>query len=187
MVRRKAREGLEFIRNRFPHRSEIISVLSAAAFVCHSWSLLSFFNKLSSFILRFTIAEISEIFAFMMAFALLESLAITVLLAVLSAFLPAAWLRDGFAMKAFVVIIVLTCASLGFQYFLTSDFPSSLLLLSSCILPLAVIGLLFFLIRSYSRLESLLAGVQDRLSIMLYIYVPLGFLSLLYVMTRYIL
>lgn len=187
ILRRKAREGLDFVRNRFPHRSEIISVLSAAAFVCHGWSLLSFFNKLSSFILRFTLAEISEIFAFMMAFAFLESLVITAFLAGLSAVLPSTWLKDGFASKALVVIVVLTMASLGFQKFLTSSFPSPVLLLSSCLLPLVLIGLLLFLTRSYSRLQQLLAGIQDRLSIMLYIYVPLGVLSLLYIMSRYLL
>lgn len=137
--------------------------------------------------MRFTIAEISEIFAFMMAFAFLESLVITLLLAGLSAVLPSAWLKDGFAWKALVVLLVLAMASFGFQKFLTSSFPSPILLLSGCLLPLFLIGLLLYLTRSYSRLQQFLAGIQDRLSIMLYIYVPLGVLSLLYIMSRYLL
>jgi hypothetical protein len=137
--------------------------------------------------LRFTIAEIAEIFAFMMAFAFLESLALTMFLVLLSALLPLAWLKEGFALKAFASIIVLAIASLSFQHFLTSGFPSPLLLMSSCILPLGLIGLLFVVIRSRPRLQNVLSGIQDRLSIMLYIYVPLGFLSLLWMMTHFLL
>lgn len=161
--------------------------MSAAAFVCHSWALLGFFKKLSSFILHFTVAEIAEIFAFMMAFAFLESLALTGFLVLLSAVLPYAWLKNGFALKAFVVIIVFAMASIGFQYFLTSGFPSPVLLLSTCILPIAVVGSLIVLLRSYPRLQGVLSGVQDRLSIMLYIYVPLGFLSLILTAAHYLL
>lgn len=136
--------------------------------------------------MHFTIAEIAEIFAVMMAFAFLESLAVTLFLALLSAVLPAAWLRDGFALKGFVVISILAIASITFQYFLTSGYPSLVLLAGTCILPLIVIGLLIFEMRSQLRLQQFLATVQDRLSIMVYIYGPLGLLSLVFVMVHYL-
>lgn len=120
----------------------------------------------------------------MMAFAFLESLAVTLFLVLLSAMLPATWLKNEFALKGFVSVMVLTIASIGFQHFLTSDFPSAGLLVSSCVLPLLLIGLLFFLIRSHLKLQNLLSGIQDRLSVMVYIYGPLGLLCLIFVMTQ---
>ena len=90
----------------------------------------------------FTIAEISEIFAFMMAFALLESLAVTGFLVLLSGLLPPAWLRDGFALKGLVVILVSLIDSIAFQQLMPDEFPSLVLLGSACLAPLILIGLL---------------------------------------------
>ena len=122
----------------------------------------------------------------MMAFAFLESLAVTFLLVLLSALLPAGWLRDGFSPKAFMIIVVAAIASIAFQFFLTSGFPSPLLLTVTCILPVVLIGLLMLLIRSHPGLQHFLDGIQDRLSIMLFVFVPIGLLSILLVVVSYV-
>lgn len=175
---------MDRIRTRFPHRSEIIAVLGVAVFVCHSWSVLGFLNKLSSFILYFTVAEIANIFAFMMAFALLESLALTGLLVLLSIILPSGWLRDGFALKGFTIIVVATVTSILFQKLLGDDYPSTLMLLVSSIVPLLLVAALIALVSARPRLQNVLLNVQDRILVMLFVYVPIGLISLIAVMYR---
>lgn len=175
---------MSFIGYRFPHRSEIIAVLGIVVFVCYGWTLLGFFNRLSSFILYFTLAEVLEIFAFMMAVALLESLIVTGILVLLSVILPSNWLREGFSVKGLVAVVVLTVTSIIFQKYLAEEYPSTLVLVMSTILPLLMIVLLIRVVQSAPRLKNLLVNVQDRILIMLFVYVPVGLLSLVAVVYR---
>lgn len=176
--RRKVREGLEFISTRFPHRSEILSVCSVAVFLCFSWTILGFLNKLSSFILYFTIAEIADIFVFMMAFALLESLASTGFIVLLSMILPKGWLRDEFSLKGSALLIVFALASIVSQKILQDDFPRAIWMVTGLAVPLVLFATLIFFTRRFAKLRQLLFAIQDRISIMLFVYLPLGLVSL---------
>ena len=175
---------MNLIRNRLPRRQEIIAVFGVVVFVCHSWTLLGFFNKLSSFLLYFTPSEIFSIFSYMMSVALLESIAVTILLVLLSILLPSSWFRDGFAYKGFVIVVIATAASILFQKFLPDEFPSTLMLAVFTIVPLALIATLILVNRSFPRLQNIFLDIQDRFSIMLYIFVPIGILSLAVVLFR---
>jgi hypothetical protein len=155
-----------------------------AVFACFSWSLFGFFNKLSSFILYFTLAEIAEIFAFMMAFSLLESSLATLVIVLLSALFPSRWLKDGFAVKGFIILIVASATAILLQHSLTDHFPSALILLTSSVGPILLIALLIMIVRSVPRLQSILVNIQDRILIMLFIYVPIGLFSLMVVIYR---
>ena len=158
--------------------------MSIAVFVCFSWSIIGFFNKLSSFLLYFKPAEIAAIFAYMMAFALLESLVATSLLVLLSAVLPSSWLREGFAYKGFVILVIATADALAFQKSLGDVFPPTRTLLLLSILPLVLTVVLLVVLRSTPRLQSLLLNVQDRFLILLFVYLPIGIISLIAVTFR---
>jgi hypothetical protein len=161
-----------------------MAVFGVVVFVCHAWTLLGFFNKLSSFILYFTPSEIFGIFAYMMSVAFLESIAFTILLVLLSIILPSAWFRDGFAYKGFVIVMIATAASILFQKLLPDDFPSTLMLAAFTIVPLALIAAIIIAVRAFPRLQGIFLDIQDRFSIMLYIFVPIGILSLVVVAVR---
>ena len=175
---------MSLIINRFPHRSDMIAVLGVAVFLCYTWTIIRFFNQLSSFILYITLDTIGGIFAYMMAFALLESIAVTGFLVLLSAILPAPWLKDEFSVKGFIALTVAAAASILFQKFLKLSIPSIPLLLVSSIVPLMLIALLIAVVRSMPRVRNILLNIQDRLLIMLFVYVPLGVFSLIVVLYR---
>ena len=162
----------------------MIAVLAVAVFACFSWTIIGFLNKLSSFVLYFTPGEIANIFAFMMAFALLESLFVSGLLILLSAVLPASWLKEGFAFKGFVILLVVTLTAILFQHSLRDYFPSLQSLLTYSVLPLLVIVFLVWLVHTQPKLQNILLSVQDRFLIMLFIYLPIGVIGLLVVMAR---
>ena len=162
----------------------MISVLAIAVFVCFTWTFIGFFNKLSSFILYFTPGEIANILAFMMAFALLESLAATGLLILLSAILPSSWLKEGFAFKGFLILLVATLTAILFQKALRDYFPSPQMLLTYTVLPLLVIVLLIWIVKSQPKIQNILLNVQDRILIMLLIYISIGVIGLMVVMAR---
>jgi hypothetical protein len=170
--------------NRFPHRSEVIAVLGVAVFLCYTWAIIGFLHKLSSFILYIPQGTIGAILAYMMAFALLESVAVTGFLVLLSAVLPAHWLKDGFSVKGFIALVIAATAAILFQKFLTQRFPSILELLAGSIIPLFLIAFLFVIVHSRPKVQNILLNIQDRLLIMLFIYVPIGLFSLMVVLYR---
>ena len=172
------------MKNRFPHRSEIIAVLGVSVFVCHSWSIRGFLNDLPSLMLYFRLAEMAVIFAYMMAFALLESLIVTAGLAFAAVILPSKWLRDGFAYKGFIFVIVGSIAAYVFQKYLRYEFPSMQMLMLNLVIPLALIAFFIAAAHVWGPLQKVLLDVQDRISIMLYIYVPIGLVSFFVVVFR---
>lgn len=123
----------------------------------------------------------------MMATALLESLLVTAVLVLLSAILPTSWLREGFAYKSFIVLLVLTGASIYLQQVLRSTWPSIQILTIAWVAPVAAIALIMALVHLSPRFKRILLDVQDRLSIMLYVYIPLGIVSLFAVMLNFLL
>ena len=175
---------MDLLRKHFPAWGEIISVLGIAVFIGFSWTIFGFLNKIPSFILYFTPGEIANIFAYLMAFALLESLIVTGVLVIISAILPSGWLKEGFALKGFVIILVASVTAIFFQKSLDDSFPPTWLLLASSILPLVVMVSLIRFVRSQPKLQNILLNIQDRILIMLIIYVPIGVFSLMVVMYR---
>lgn len=123
----------------------------------------------------------------MMASALLESFLITGVLVLLAMVLPASWVREEFAYKSFVILAVLTGASIYLQRVLRSSWPSPQIVITSLAAPLAGLALLLALGHFLPRFKRVLLDIQDRLSIMMYVYVPLGILSLFVVAFDFIL
>lgn len=115
----------------------------------------------------------------MMAWAFLESLLVTGLLILLAAILPSRWLRDGFAYKGFIFIAVATAAAILFQKNLKGALPSPDTLTLYWFVPLALIAVLIAAVQMMPRARDVLLNLADRVSIMLFLYVPIGLLSLM--------
>ena len=120
----------------------------------------------------------------MMAIALLESLAVTGILVLLSAFLPSGWLGDGFAYKGFVILVIATADAFLLQKSLGNEFPSTLELSLLFIIPIVLIALLISFLHTKPGVQNLLAKLQDRFLIMLFLYIPIGLISLIAVTLR---
>ena len=115
---------------------------------------------------------------------MLESLAVTAILILLSALLPSNWLRDGFEYKGFVILLIATADAFLFQKSLEEIFPSILNLVLFSVVPIALIAILISLVHAQPKVQNLLVKVQDRFLIMLFVYLPIGLISLLAVTVR---
>lgn len=93
--------------NRLPERREMRYAYGGIVFLIYSWALRGFFYQLSSLILYHSLEDILSILAYMMALALLESLAVMALSLIVAAVLPGGWFREGFGYKAFLAVFVL--------------------------------------------------------------------------------
>jgi hypothetical protein len=173
-----------FIAKRLPDRRAFLLVYGGVIFIVFSWALRGFFYQLSSFILYHSVGDIFAIFAYMMALALLESIAVMAVLLFAAILLPEAWFRQGFAYKAFLAMLVASTGAVALETYLTKKMESAGLLYAGLILSLfAWVALIQFL-DHVPRLRTLLLDIIERLQIFTYLYVPLGVLSLFIVLIR---
>ena len=167
-----------------PPRSEIQVVFGLLVFAVFSWSIRGFLYKLSAFLLYDNLGDIFGIFSYMMGIALLESAVIMLALLFLAAILPKGWFRDGFDYKASLLALVVGGAMIYLQSILTSRLPSVRVLVAILAISLAVWIVLLFLAVKVKRFRVILDFILDRISVFLYLYVPLGIIGLVVVVVR---
>ena len=178
---------LNFFRKRLPELSEFYTVLGVVVFVVFGWSVRGFLHEVPSFINYFRVGQILAIFAYMMGFALLESLLVAFGLGLLSVLLPAPWFRNGFVYKSFVTLLWGGIAMLWLENTFMSwnnRFPPLDLLLTFSGITLGAWVILLVLFQYLKPLQKALLFIADRIGVMVYLYVPLGLLGLVVVLIR---
>lgn len=171
-------------KRRLPLRNEIQVVFGLLVFAVFSWSIRGFLYKLSAFLLYHNLGEIFGIFSYMMGIALLESAVIMLVLLLLAAILPKGWLRDGFDFKAALLILAVGGAMIYLQSILTFRLPSVFTLAAFVAIPFAAWLVLIFLAIKIKRFRGALDFILGRMSVFLYLYVPLGMIGLVAVIIR---
>ncbi len=184
---------MQSIRGRLPSRSDTLQVFGVVSFLVFGWSIRGFFYKIPSFTLYFGLTANLAILGYMFAFALLESGLVMAFLLVLSVLLPAGILKQGFAYKAFIILLVATAASIVFESWYRVDFFKDMMagmtyMVAPFLIGIAVAILLLVALlwgfHAWPRLQKYAVFVMEQLSIFTYIYVPLGLLGLIVVLIR---
>lgn len=173
----------EFLKRRIPAKNELFLTLSVATLLVFSWELRSLFYNAPAFFLSYTLDEFLSIAAYMLATALIETLLAVLLVTILAIILPGMVLRDGFAYKASFLLIALAIVSAVLQFTMTNQ-PKLNLLLAQPIIIFVLWLVPVLLIHFITPLRKFILDLFDRLTIFSYIYLPLGFLSLLVVIVR---
>lgn len=174
---------LDFLKRRLPDNREIVLALSMAAFLVFTWSLRSFFYNVPAFLLSYSLGEILAIAAYMLAFALLETTIIMLVMLALAVVLPGPLLRNGFSYKTAFLLLALGAVSIHLQFIMTNQ-PKINFLLFELGRGLAVWLAAVLLTRYVAAIQKIVMDVLDRLTIFIYIYIPLGLLSLVVVLIR---
>lgn len=172
-----------FLKRRLPETKEIFLALSMATFLVFSWSLRSLFYNVPALLLSFLPGDILFIIAYMFAFALLESLAVTVGMLSLAVVLPGVILKDGFAYKASYFFIAMGILSVYLQFVMNNQPRINFLLIE---IGKALAGWLaaVALTRYVPPVQKIILELLDRITIFSYIYLPLGLISLFIVIFR---
>ena len=114
----------------------------------------------------------------MMAFAFLESLLVTSVLVTSSAILPYKWLSDGFTYKGFILMVMATIAAVILQRTLQGELPTLPVLTLIWFTSLVWSAVIIIVAQRKPHIQDILINIAERLSIMLFLYVPLGVISL---------
>ena len=178
---------------RFPARPEVVRVLGVVLFAVFGWTIRGFLYKIPSFTLYFGLGANLAILSYMLAFALLESIIVTGILVLLSALLPARWLRDGFDYKGFIIVLVAAAAMILFENYYKADFFKDILAGATYPFPpfaqgaigaVLLLAALLWLAHVQPRFRKYVLFVVEQLSLFTYIYVPLGLIGLAVVIIR---
>jgi hypothetical protein len=174
---------LDFLKRRLPARSDIVLVASTAVFLVFSWSLRSIFFQYPSYILSYTVWEIFAIVAYHMAFALLESALVVAVFVTVAFLLPGKWFKEGFAWKASLGIITLAALSIYLQAVMNNQPKINWLAMQ---LGRGVLAWLAAMLVTHfvPFVRKILLDILDRLTVFLYLYLPIGLVSLLVVIVR---
>src|SRR5512138_2136411 len=110
----------------------------------------------------------------MLAFALLESLLVMAILLALSILLPGNILKQGFAYKGFIIVLVAAAAAIVFESWYRVGFFKDLMAGMSYMVPPLLIGfaaailllaVLFWLFRTWPQLQRYAQIIMEQLSI----------------------
>ena len=172
------------IIKKIPKLKEIAPVYAVIVMMIYPWTLTRFFWKLSSWILFASVGDLAALFAYMVVVNLLESILVLLVPLVLSIILPHKWFYDRFKTRSISLILF----GLGFLVYLNrnlhadSPFPLTLVRL----IPIAAVGILIlaFLVDQVGFLRRVLDALANRLTIFLYISIPVSVIALLVVLIR---
>lgn len=176
---------MAIIRERLPGKVDLAPVLASCVFLVFSWSMLWFFQQMPGWMAYLDSWDILGILAYIQAFALLESVLILLLVILVAIILPAKWFRNRFAAQGSMMVFMLTFWTVLFQA-IAFALPlwSSGQLLLGLVLPLVSIVVAGALVHRSEKAEKTIRALADRLTVFLYIYVPLGCLGLIVVVAR---
>jgi len=167
-----------------PPWSEIQIVFGLLVFAVFSWSIRGFLYKLSAFLLYDVLGDIFGIFSYMMGIALLESAVVMLALLFLAVILPKEWFRDGFIYKASLLTLMVGGTMIYLQSILTFRPPAVRTLVVLLVVSFVAWLVLVFLTMKVERFRVVLDFILDRVSVFLYLYVPLGIIGLVVVAFR---
>ncbi|MBN1149091.1 MAG: hypothetical protein JXA78_17665 [Anaerolineales bacterium] len=177
------------IRSKLPTRQEILPVFSSLAFIFFSWTLYRMFYQAPSWLYYLGAWDVLILAAYVLAFALFESLAALGFITLLCVLLPARRLKDQFAIQGSTAALLIGVGAVALQRKIGLIYK--LELWQMLIYPLLALALLVILVLAasyaYERfrpLARLASALAERMTVFAYLYTPLGLLALVVVLLR---
>lgn len=157
----------------------MMPVSGVIAFIVYSWSILEFLKNLPAWIKFLSPGEIFIVFSYVMFGDLIESAVFLVLIMFVSMILPMKLLRDEFALRGSIIAFAVLGSIVLYWVCL---YPGNLILS----LMIIVLSMTFFFVVA-KKIKIINRGVtwfSERLSVFLYLYIPISLISILVVIIR---
>lgn len=176
------------MKKRLPKPQAILQVYAVIAVLFSAWTITAFLWKLPAWLLILNLGELLTVFSYGMVANLIESLIVLGLLLTACILLPSSVLRDEFALRGTILAMglvgaLMVLAKLEMQFGIDSG---TRLLLG----PLVVFALTAALLalprrlRAVGFVHSAILWISDRLTVFLYILVPLFIVLFAYIIYR---
>jgi hypothetical protein len=174
------------ILRRFPTISVTLPVYAVIAVPIFGWTITSWLWKLPSWLNFLTPGEITSLFFYAMLTAFVESVLVCGVLLLLSFLLPSQMFRDQFIVRGTWLALGLAISIFGNGIWrgMTRFTYAEISLTVWSVLSLIVIVLLTFISAKVRFMVRAAEWLSDRLTIFLYILIPLSVISIVVVILR---
>jgi hypothetical protein len=180
---------LDIFKRHGINREDILLVFAACVLPVFIWSFYNLLNEIPAFVLRLNIIEIIGTSAYVLAFALIESILFFVILLIplflLALILPRKLWGDHFVAIGSMLAILVSAAAMYLQFNFDKILKQSM---RRTLFELGLVGLTFLvyylLILSIPRLERVVRSVVRSVSVLSIFYALLGSMSILIVLIR---
>jgi len=152
--------------------------------VIHTWSIWQFLYRLPSFLMYLDLLNLLAVFAYYMAFAFLESILLLVLLGTVAIILPKQWYAANFDAVSLPIVLGLTVSAAMYQKRMGNAYSGIDSILSWFGFTLLAVLFLALVFGYFRGIRNISGKVMERISIMSYLYIPVGIISLLAVIYR---
>jgi hypothetical protein len=176
--------------SRLPAKSEILSVFSMILFLVYSYAIYRMVWYVPSWLGYLNLSDILIIGAYSFVMGMFEILIVLLLLLVIAFILPAKFFRLNFAAQSFIVLCVSAfCALIAhnrlFQYVSMWNFTQfSLFVLVALVIAITVIAISYVTVARLKVLRNLIYVISERMTVLLFIYLPIFGIALLFVIVR---
>jgi len=172
---------------RLPDRQSVLNVYATAVFMVYGWTLLASFWKVPSWLFFLKVSEVLAVYAYSFVVNFLESMILLTLVLLAGVILPGRWWRRHFTSSSMVWIIV-GIGSMMLRLYLNrtpaewEEFLYGQWIWWGYTFLLAFI--LHLVVSRFSWPQKGLEALADRLTVFLYIYLPLTAISFIVVFVR---
>ena len=167
-----------------PTKHDLFITFGLILFFVHSWAIYRYLYEIPSFLLYMNITQIISIFAYMMAFAFIESILTCTIISGLCSILPVKNSWVGFVPRAFCMLIVAILVSINFMDTLPSKYPGLNFLLFRMFIAAGIFIILLLIIYFLKPVQRFVVFVAEQVSVMVYIFTPIGVISIFVVLFR---
>ncbi len=171
------------IVKKIPRWEQVIPVYAVIVMMVYVWSLFQYFWRLSSWLNFSTLGQVGGIYVYTVAVNFVESLLVLLVLLALSVVLPAAWFSDEFVVKGSTLTLLVLGGLMLFNQTLFEDILHPSILLPKVLAFAAVTAFLVFLFGRIVFLKKMMEEIANRMTVFLYLWMPITAISFLVFLT----
>ena len=173
---------------RIPEKDVAFSVFVACVIPVHIWSILIYLQSVPGLMLKMPFWDMVGVFAYTQAFALFESLLLTLLILGAAVLLPGRVLRDDLAVNGAVIMFVLTIW-LGLTHLSPRGVRDAIYTSAQAAVVwstalLITIGVALWLAQRWERLALTTGQIMSRFTVLAVVYLAVDAMSILIIIFR---
>ena len=172
------------LRKKIPPLHEILALYATIVFLIYGWASITFFWKVPSWLYFLSLGEIAAILFYTFASSLLECTIILLIFLSASLVLPTKWLCNKFALRGSLIVYALTFWVVLFTLNSLIQLPTTIDVITFGIGMLVTSVLAILLAERFSFVQRLVITLGNRLTIFLYLWLPLGLIGILVMIFR---
>jgi len=172
------------LRKKIPPLHEILTLYATIVFLIYGWAIITFFWKVPSWLYFLGLGDIAAILSYTFASSLLECTIILLIFLFASLVLPSRLLYNKFAVRGCLIIYSFTFWMVLFNLISLIQLPTTSDVITFGIGVLVTSVLAMIVAERFSFVDRLVITLSNRLTIFLYLWLPLSLIGILVIMLR---